>query len=77
MMNTHHFGDAGLLLDCLDWDWRPRSGEDPIPQTLPEELTLKTTVLLLLKPAVSRPALAHRKNGILASRADAEEEVAC
>jgi hypothetical protein len=42
-----------------------------------EKATVKTTVLVPLTPAASRSARVHEQNGILASRADAEEVIVC
>ena len=42
-----------------------------------EKATVKTTVLVSLTPAASRSARVHEQNGILASRADAEEVIVC
>lgn len=51
--------------------------EVPEPLTLMEKATVKTTVLVPLTPAASRSARVHEQNGILASRADAEEVIVC
>ena len=42
-----------------------------------EKATVKSTVLVSLTLAASRSARVHEQNGILASRADAEEVIVC
>ncbi len=42
-----------------------------------EKATVKSTALFPLTPAASRSARAQGQDGILASRADAEEVIVC
>lgn len=77
MMNTHHFETSGLLSDCPVKNRRHGTEGKPEPLTLMEKATVKTTVLVPLTPAASRSARVHEQNGILASRADAEEVIVC
>ncbi len=56
---------------------RPGIERKPEPQTLMEEATVKTTVLFPLTLAASRSAAGEGQDGILASRADAEEVIVC
>ncbi len=56
---------------------RPGIETEPEPQTLMEKATVKSTVLFPLTPAAPRSARVHEQNGILASRADAEEVIVC